>query len=154
MSLLLRLTQRSLRGQCPLYLRHFVRSAATAVAKADKTTDVCGRADGPPVTVEDFANPNPKNWVSYGFDYENKDEDRTATSWTFFCSVTLCIVYGGFVWSYNPDTMMRDWAQREGFLELRRREEEGLELVDPNFIEPGQINLPSDEDLKNFEIII
>ncbi|GFG35477.1 hypothetical protein Cfor_09130 [Coptotermes formosanus] len=95
-----------------------------------------------------------KNWVSYGFDFKSEEADRNAMNATFFFSITLCIVFGGFVWAYYPDVLLRDWAQREGYLELRRRETQGLPLIDRNLIDPSKINLPSDEELGDTEIII
>ncbi|GLV35981.1 NP15.6 [Carabus blaptoides fortunei] len=35
---------------------------------------------------------------------------------------------------------LRDWAQREAFLELRRREKAGLPLVDANLIDPSTVH--------------
>lgn len=49
---------------------------------------------------------------------------------------------------------MREWAQREAYLELARREAAGLPLVDPNLIDPSKIELPTDEELGDTEIII
>uniref|UniRef100_A0A6M2DZ28 NADH dehydrogenase [ubiquinone] 1 beta subcomplex subunit 11, mitochondrial n=1 Tax=Xenopsylla cheopis TaxID=163159 RepID=A0A6M2DZ28_XENCH len=72
----------------------------------------------------------------------------------FFFSITLCIVFGGFAWTYAPDHSLRHWAQREAFLELRRREELGLPLIDKNLVDPSQIVLPTDEELGDTEIII
>jgi NADH dehydrogenase (ubiquinone) 1 beta subcomplex subunit 11 len=95
-----------------------------------------------------------KNWVSYGFDFKNEEADRNAMNATFFFSITLCIVFGGFVWAYYPDVLLRDWAQREGYLELRRRETQGLPLIDRNLIDPSKIILPSDEELGDTDIVI
>lgn len=95
-----------------------------------------------------------KNWVSYGFDHKNKDIDRAATAMIFFTSVTLMLVIGSVYIAYLPDYTLQDWAQREAFLELRRREEAGLPLIDPNLIDPAKIVLPSDEELGDTEIII
>lgn len=117
--------------------------------KKDETAAVAG-----PVTKEDFANPNPKNWVSYGFDYKDETNDRSSTKSSFFFAVTLCLAWGTFFWAYLPDTQMRDWAQREAFLELRRREKAGVELISPNYIDPATMVLPSDEELGDTEIII
>lgn len=47
-----------------------------------------------------------------------------------------------------------DWAQREAYLELERRQKEGLPLVDPDYIKADSIALPSDEELRDAEIII
>lgn len=98
--------------------------------------------------------PEDKNWVSYGFDYTSKEEDTNAHHSSFFFSVSLCLVFGGFIWAYAPDVHMRDWAQREAYLELHRREKAGLKPIDPNFIDPKLIKLPSEEELCDVEIII
>lgn len=95
-----------------------------------------------------------KNWISYGFDHTTKAGDRNAMHSIMFASITLCVVVAGFFMAYMPDYNLRDWAQREAFLELRRREQNGLPLVDPNFIDPAKIELPSDEELGDREIII
>ncbi|XP_055379378.1 uncharacterized protein LOC129610733 [Condylostylus longicornis] len=95
-----------------------------------------------------------KPWMSYGFNHKDKTTDRDALYSTFFFSITLCIVWGTFIWSYLPDTQLRDWAQREGFLELRRREQAGLDLISPNYVDPATIELPTDDELANTEIII
>lgn len=95
-----------------------------------------------------------KNWVSYGFDFRDEANDRSAMKSSYFFSVTLCIVWGTFVWNYLPDTQLRDWAQREGYLMLRQREAAGQELISPDYIERSLVQLPSDEDLGDEEIII
>lgn len=95
-----------------------------------------------------------KNWVSYGFEFKDQGADRSSMKASFFFSVTLCLVWGTFVWSYLPDTQMRDWAQREGYLELRRREAAGVEPINKEYVDVSSIQLPSDEDLGNTEIII
>lgn len=95
-----------------------------------------------------------KNWVSYGFDFRDEANDRSAMKASYFFSVTLCLVWGTFIWSYLPDTQMRNWAQREGYLALRQREAAGQELISADYIDPSLIALPSDEDLADVEIII
>lgn len=96
----------------------------------------------------------PKNWICYGFDTNSKEDDRKALHSIFFVSVSVCLVVGGFYLAYLPDYNLRDWSQREAFLELKCREEAGMPLIDPNLIPPGKITLPSDEELKDIEIII
>ncbi|KDR23102.1 NADH dehydrogenase [ubiquinone] 1 beta subcomplex subunit 11, mitochondrial [Zootermopsis nevadensis] len=95
-----------------------------------------------------------KNWVSYGYDFKRQEDDTNAMHSTFFFSITLCIVFGGFVFTYYPDVLLRDWAQREAYLELRRREAQGLPPIDRNLIDPQKIVLPSDEELADTDIII
>jgi len=46
------------------------------------------------------------------------------------------------------------WAQREAYLELERREKAGLPQIDPNLIDPAKIDLPFEQELEDFEIII
>lgn len=95
-----------------------------------------------------------KNWQSYGFDSKDKKADRTAMHSILFGTVTLCLALGSFLFIYFPDYHLIDWTSREAFLELRRREAQGLPLIDRNFIDPARIQLPSDEELGNTEIII
>uniref|UniRef100_A0A336L4P8 NADH dehydrogenase [ubiquinone] 1 beta subcomplex subunit 11, mitochondrial n=1 Tax=Culicoides sonorensis TaxID=179676 RepID=A0A336L4P8_CULSO len=112
-------------------------------------------ADNAPKTVEDFRDVSKqKNWVSFGFDTKDKEYDRNAMHATAFFTITVCLIFGGFIWAYAPDPLMRDWAQREAFLELRRREAAGLDPISRDFIDPAKIELPSDEELGDMEIII
>lgn len=99
-------------------------------------------------------NETKENWISYGFSRSEKQEDRQAMHIVMFSTITIALVCGGFIFAYLPDFQMRDWTRREGFLELRRREENNLPLVDPNLIDPSKISLPSDEELEDREIII
>lgn len=153
MSALFRLTSSALALQRSVALKQV---STLSVCRGIKTSTKKDETVTAPtsVTTEDFANPSPKNWMSYGFDYKTESEDRKATKSTFFVAVTLCLVWGTFYWSYLPDTQLRNWAQREGFLELRRREQAGLDLISPNYVELANIPLPSDEDLGTTEIII
>ena len=50
----------------------------------------------------------------------------------------------------------RDWARREAHLELTRRERTGLPLVSSDLIERSRVeaSLPSEEELRDFDIII
>lgn len=93
-------------------------------------------------------------WSSYGFSDDSKIEDRHIAHLAFFGSVTILLVTGGVFWAYGPDTDLKNWSQREAFLQLRYREEHGLPRIDPNYINPAKINLPSDEELGDTEIII
>lgn len=121
------------------------KKSDTATISQEKTETVTG--------TEQFS-AKTKNWVYWGFDTKNQEDDNNAMKASFFFSVTLCLVWGTFIYFYQPDSLLRDWSQREAFLELRRREAAGLELIDPNYINPDSIELPSDEDLGSTEIII
>lgn len=95
-----------------------------------------------------------KNWVSWGFETTDREKDDNYLHATAFFGITLCMVITGFVWAYAPDPLLRDWTQREAFLVLRRREAAGLEPISRDYVDPAQIELPSDEELGDFEIII
>ena len=49
---------------------------------------------------------------------------------------------------------MKDWGQREAYIQLAERERENKPLIDPNYISPDKITLPSDEELGDTDIII
>lgn len=68
----------------------------------------------------------------------------------------LPIIYITCDFRLDPNFIFRqrDWSQREAFLELRRREQLGLPLVDANLIDVSKIELPSDEELEGTEIVI
>lgn len=95
-----------------------------------------------------------KNWVSYGYDRNNKEWDRQVMRGSFFSTITLCMVFGGFILAYLPDPKMNDWAQREAFLLLREREAAGIELISPDLIDANLMELPTDEELGDTDIII
>lgn len=128
-----------------------VRFISTSPKKSDTATISTTEKINPTATATEEKN---KNWVYWGFNAEDETDDRNVTNATFFFSVTLCLVGGSFIYFYQPDFLNRDWAQREAYLELRRREAAGLEPVNANYIDPALIELPSDEQLGSTEIII
>ena len=98
--------------------------------------------------------PVKKNWVSWGYDKTDEKIDRHVVNAVFFVSVTLCLVSGAYFKSFSPDVKMLDWAQREAYLELRRREELGLPPIDKDYYDPATMILPTDEELGDTPIII
>lgn len=92
-------------------------------------------------------------WISYGFYEDSENKDRHAMHQTLFVCISLVVMGGGYLLTYLPDFKDYDWAAREGYLELRR-EQLGLPLIDPNFVDPSRFQLPTDEELGNREIII
>lgn len=132
-----------------------IRLLSTSPKKSDTATaqpSVTRQEDTIDFSIE--AVRKSKNWVSYGFDRNDKEWDRQVTRATFFCGVTLVFVFGGFFFAYLPDPKMRDWAQREAFIQLREREAAGLELLSADYIDVSLIELPTDEELGNTEIVI
>lgn len=98
--------------------------------------------------------PANKNWVSWGFNYEDKRVDRYITHESFFFSITICMVLTIYYYMFLPNYKAADWAQREAYLELRRRESLGLPPIDKDYFDPETIYLPTDEELGDTEIII
>lgn len=148
MSALMRLSNRSL-------LQNIVRQAVVSrsIQTSPKNRETASIAAAPAAQkVKDET--KSKNWVSYGFDNKSETHDKDSMKASFFFSVTLCIIWGTFVWSYIPDPQLRNWAQREAYLELRRREKAGCPLISADYVDPRTIVLPEDDELGNTQIII
>ncbi|XP_042891336.1 NADH dehydrogenase [ubiquinone] 1 beta subcomplex subunit 11, mitochondrial-like [Penaeus japonicus] len=155
MASLVRLGGRVIRLNPSVFRPCVVRAAGISTSKKNKdTVNLTDALVGQAKTQQQTDAVAEKNWISWGFSYESETKDNTVMHLTFFCSVTLCLVFGGFIWAYMPDYRMIDWAQREGYLELRRREAEGLPLIDPNLVSIDKVQLPEDEELGDTEIII
>lgn len=103
----------------------------------------------------DFSKPlENKNWVSFGFDFDDEKEDKLNMNTLGFVGITLMFVFGVMFVAYWPDFEHRNWAKREAFIRLHERERLGLDPIDKNYIDPSKIVLPSDEELGDTEIII
>ncbi|XP_076248218.1 NADH dehydrogenase [ubiquinone] 1 beta subcomplex subunit NP15.6 [Calliopsis andreniformis] len=132
-----------------------IRNGLTSLAS--KGLRVCRNVSSTPKTNEassEQSYPVKRTWISYGFDEEDEKKDRHMMHQTFFVGVSICLIGGMFVLAYLPDPALKDWAQREAFLQIRYKEEHGLPYIDPNLIDPSKIILPSDEELGDTEIII
>ncbi|XP_071872257.1 NADH dehydrogenase [ubiquinone] 1 beta subcomplex subunit NP15.6 [Bombus fervidus] len=123
-----------------------------------KENNICNRIYRSDVSVKNSQNESTyevkKAWTSYGFNDEDQKADAQAMHVTFFISISVCIVFGALVIGYAPDPFLKDWSQREAYLQLRYREEHGLPPIDPNLIDPSKIKLPNEEELLNVEVII
>jgi len=95
-----------------------------------------------------------ENWISYGYSLVDRDEDEWAHHMAMFVGVTVLLCWGSFFMAYYPDFGDHNWAQREAYLELERREKNGLPLIDPNMVSADKICLPSEEELADFDIVI
>jgi len=87
-----------------------------------------------------------EHWVSFGYDYHDRVADISQNRILAFITV-FQIVAAMFLWTYYPDWKKRDWGQREAMLEIARREALGLPLIDPDYVPPEKVLLPSDEEL-------
>ncbi|XP_043585391.1 NADH dehydrogenase [ubiquinone] 1 beta subcomplex subunit 11, mitochondrial [Bombus pyrosoma] len=123
-----------------------------------KENNVCNRIHRSDVSVKNSEKESTyevkKAWASYGFYNEDQKADKQAMHLTFFISISVCFVFGALIIGYAPDPFLKDWSQREAYLQLRYREEHGLPPIDPNLIDPSKIKLPSEEELVDVEIII
>ena len=54
----------------------------------------------------------------------------------------------------QPILRAEDWAFREAYLQIARREKSGEPLVSPDYVPIDKIKLPSDEEIGDMEIII
>jgi len=88
-----------------------------------------------------------EHWVSFGCDVHDRIKDIALHRFiTFMCVIQAAIVI--FAAYYWPFLKYKDWGQREAYLEIARREALGLPLVDPDYIPPEKMLLPSDEELE------
>lgn len=154
MSLITRLNRLTVLRNIIANAQRDIRCISTSQKKSDTATISTEKTAEPLTDFSIEAVKKSKNWVYWGFDTKDKKGDENAMHATFFFTVTLCLVFGSFIYFYQPDFLLRDWAQREAFLELRRREAAGDDLISPNYVDPSLIDLPSDEELGSTEIII
>jgi len=132
--------------------------AFISTSKKSRDTTIVADQNVPtvPKTLEDFANPkiNKKNYQSFGFIEDDPDMDINIRNYVMFFTITVMFVGCGFIMCYFPDVRIRDWTQREAYIELARREALGLPIVDPDLVPLDAIILPTDEELGDYDIII
>jgi len=126
---------------------------STSKKQDDSATAVGKLHDSQVKPVEDLEEKE-ENWISYGYSLVDRDEDEWSHHMVMFFGITVMIISTTLFFGYYPDFKDTAWSQREAYLELARREKEGLPLIDANFIDPAKINLPTDEELGDFEIIV
>jgi len=145
--------------QCQFAFRPPALTTAS-ISTSKMNRDVTVTAEGAPkeevkVRVDDFSyEAAKKKWVSYGFDHLSEEDDLNRRNFFMFATVTVCLVGGTLLFSYFPDVKMKGWVQREAYMELARREALGLPQIDENLVPVADINLPTEEELGDFEIII
>ncbi|XP_045166587.1 NADH dehydrogenase [ubiquinone] 1 beta subcomplex subunit 11, mitochondrial-like [Mercenaria mercenaria] len=146
------------RTRVPIY-------SCRSISTSDKNKDIASTANEALVEksqeLKDLeahfgdADPNKlKNWQSYGWDQYDRESDTFNMNLTNFAFFTVVICAGSFLIAYAPDFSLREWAVREAYLEIDRREKAGLPLIDPYLVPPDQIELPSEEEIGDQEIII
>lgn len=107
-----------------------------------------------PRSPEDFRNPRRLgHWRPLGFDYTNPLADK----YYYHELLGGFLVIGGtffWLWLYAPDYRFKDWARREAFLRVHKREALGLPLIDPDVIDPDRVHLPTEEEIGDFEVTL
>ncbi|XP_013394408.1 NADH dehydrogenase [ubiquinone] 1 beta subcomplex subunit 11, mitochondrial [Lingula anatina] len=126
------------------------------IQTSKKKKDV-GTAEGilekvDPSPVNSFE--KPKNAINFGFSLDSEKEASMDYQLTLFCIITVAVVGSAFLVLYLPDKKLKYWSQREAYLDLYKREKEGLPPIDKNYIPEDQMVLPSEEELKKVEIIV
>ncbi|CAF1179240.1 unnamed protein product [Didymodactylos carnosus] len=94
------------------------------------------------------------NHVWYGFNYNDKFKDEVLMKERYFAIIVIGCFGFWFCWRYFPDKRLEEWCQREAYLRLASRESLGLPAIDPWYVPPEKVVLPTDEELGNFPIEI
>jgi len=118
-----------------------------------------GAAEGPieqrtPEEIKKYVEEECKQgWRGFGFWPHDRFRDKVTGHIAFFA---VCATFVIPVWVYNylPDYSLKNWAQREAFLLLKEREDAGIFPISKDFLDPEKVNLPSDEELGDIEILI
>jgi len=98
-----------------------------------------------------------RDWFCFGYHPTDEYIDWKWQHYALFWTVTIALGGTLFVFSYKPDyPILREWATREAYIEMARREKYGLPYIAKDYIDPAKIiaTLPSDDELGDFEIII
>lgn len=131
-----------------------IRSINTSKKKDDTTTTAVDATCSPSPQSGTVQPKKSKFFYDYGFYGKTEEEEHFNMNFLFFTYVSMGLGCSFFYFMYAPTDNLADWAQREGYLELRRREQLGLPLIDPNYVDPSTVYLPSDEELGDTEIIV
>uniref|UniRef100_A0A7E4W0K2 NADH dehydrogenase [ubiquinone] 1 beta subcomplex subunit 11, mitochondrial n=1 Tax=Panagrellus redivivus TaxID=6233 RepID=A0A7E4W0K2_PANRE len=99
-----------------------------------------------------------REWIWFGqvAHDEHKDWYRFHAM-SFLLFTVLTSWFTCYVFFLRPDWPQgREWALREAHLEIARRQKAGLPLISKDLVDPKQVvlQLPSEEELRDFEILI
>jgi len=110
-----------------------------------------------PQTAKEFADvSSQKNWISYGFDEVDPVEDRHQMNFAFFAFITIgCITFSYCIY-YFPDYVLNDWALREAYLRIDECERLNppYGFINPDVCNPADFELPTEEEIGDFEIYL
>uniref|UniRef100_A0A0N4ZDT3 NADH dehydrogenase [ubiquinone] 1 beta subcomplex subunit 11, mitochondrial n=1 Tax=Parastrongyloides trichosuri TaxID=131310 RepID=A0A0N4ZDT3_PARTI len=99
-----------------------------------------------------------KEWLWFGQVSHDEHKDwvrHHKFSFMFFTVLTVWTTCW-IIWLKPDWPNGREWALREAHLEIARREKAGLPYISKDFINPERVaaSIPSDEELRDFEILI
>ncbi|CAD5226605.1 unnamed protein product [Bursaphelenchus xylophilus] len=99
-----------------------------------------------------------RQWLWFGMVSHNEHADWSNFHYYMFLSVTVLSIYTFSLMIFmKPDWPHgKEWALREAHMEIERRRKAGLPLISKDFIDPERVKLtlPSEEELRDFQIII
>jgi len=98
-----------------------------------------------------------RDWFNYGLHPTDEYLDWKWTHYSLFWFITVFMCGSAFFFIFKPDwPQAREWATREAYIEMARREKYGLPYISKDYIDPAKVQaiLPSDEELGDFEIVI
>lgn len=98
-----------------------------------------------------------RDWIAFGYHPTDEYMDWKTHHYFMFHAFTLIVCGTAFFFYYCPDWhTCREWATREAYIEMARREKYGLPYISKDYIDPKKVTatLPSEEELGDFEIII
>jgi len=97
------------------------------------------------------------DWMSFGYVWNDEYYDWAWHHTVMFFGYCVFMYGFGSALFYGRDWPdMHEWARRESYLELARREKYGYPYISPDYIERSKLEaqLPSEEELGEYPIII
>ncbi|KAM7537409.1 hypothetical protein Aperf_G00000072023 [Anoplocephala perfoliata] len=147
--------QPCLLGVNSMYLRNISISASLSAPSFKYILNKNNLSEAEKSKIEAEAKDMFKDWLPYGWnDYDKVDDTARYKTTTFV--LVVCFTFGLFFqfW-YRPRNVEWNWARREAYLELERRRNLGLPLVDPDLIPRERVKLPTKEEMgPDFKIIL
>uniref|UniRef100_A0A0N5BFY4 NADH dehydrogenase [ubiquinone] 1 beta subcomplex subunit 11, mitochondrial n=1 Tax=Strongyloides papillosus TaxID=174720 RepID=A0A0N5BFY4_STREA len=99
-----------------------------------------------------------REWIWFGQVSHDEYKDWLSHHKASFLVVTFLTVWTTcwLIWMKPDWPSGREWALREAHLEMARREKAGLPYISKDFVDPKRVaaSLPSDEELRDFEILV
>ena len=95
-------------------------------------------------------------WLAASTKSEHKDWEKFHY-YMFYMSTLLGVWFMMYMYFMTTDfPRLHEWSYREAHLEIARRTRAGLPLISPDLVERSRVeaSLPSEEELRDFDIVI